>query len=298
MTLKRFLEKGQKGYDLTRATHRVFLSEDEESLANHIKALDSCFHGLDREKCRILAFDYAKANNINTPPNWTKDGMAGLDWFSGFMQRNKLSIRKPEATSLARQTAFNKVTVATFFDKLSDIMSRFKFAPQDIYNLDETGITTVQVSGKVVSTTGKKQVGSTSSRERGELITMCCAISASGSHIPPFYIFLRVFMKQDFMNGCAPGAKGVADRTGYMNTELFAYEYLPFFISNVRCSKDKPVLLVLDNHCSHVSLQAINVCRNSGIHLLTLPPHTSHKLQPLDRCVFGNGDGNGRLDEI
>ncbi|XP_067931048.1 uncharacterized protein [Watersipora subatra] len=136
-------------------------------------------------------------------------------------------------------------------------MSRFKFALQDIYNPDETGITTVQVSGKVVSTTGKKQVGSTSSRERGELITMCCAISASGSHIPPFYIFPRVFMKQDLMNGCAPGVKGVADRT------------------------------VLDNHCSHVSLQAINVCRNSGIHLLTLPPHTSHKLQPLDRCVFG-----------
>lgn len=77
MTLKRFLEKGQKGYDLTRSTHRVFSSEDEESLANHIKALDSCFHGLDREKYRILAFDYAKANNIKTPPNWTKNGMAG-----------------------------------------------------------------------------------------------------------------------------------------------------------------------------------------------------------------------------
>lgn len=170
---------------------------------------------------------------------------------------------------------------------MSALNFRFKFAPQDIYNLDETGITTVQVPGKVVSATGKKQVGSTSSQERGELTTMCCAISASGSHIPPFYIFPRVHMKQDFMSGCAPGAKGVAVRTGYMNTEIFANEYLPFFIQNVRCSKENPVLLILDNHCSHVSLQAIEVCRNSGIHLLTLPPHTSHKLQPLDRCVFG-----------
>lgn len=132
---------------------------------------------------------------------------------------------------------------------------------------------------------------------------MCCAINASGSHIPPFYIFPRVFMKKTFMNGYAPGAKGVAFKTGYMNTELFADEYLPFFISNVRCSREKHVLLILDNHCSHVSLKAIELCKNSGIHLLTLPPHTSHKLQPLDQCVFGPlksylNKSNGRLDEI
>lgn len=49
MTLKRYLDKGKKGYDLTRSAHRIVSSDDEESLANHIKALDSRFHGLDRE---------------------------------------------------------------------------------------------------------------------------------------------------------------------------------------------------------------------------------------------------------
>lgn len=117
---------------------------------------------------------------------------------------------------------------------------------------------------------------------------MCCAISASGNYISPFYIlFPRVFMKQSLMNGCTPGAKGVAAKSGYMNTELFDHEYLPFFIASVRCSKDKPVLLILDNHCSHGSLKAVDLCESAGIHLLTLPPHTSHTLQPLDRCVFG-----------
>lgn len=169
----------------------------------------------------------------------------------------------------------------------NNISYRYGFAPQDIYNLDETGISTVQSPGNVVTQRGKKQVGSTSSQERGELTTLCCAISASGNHIPPFYIFPRVFMKQCFMNGCTPGAKGVAIKSGYMNTKVFAEEYLPFFITSVHCSKDRPVLLILDNHCSHVSIAAIELCRSSGIHLLTLPPHTSHKLQPLDRCVFG-----------
>ena len=164
---------------------------------------------------------------------------------------------------------------------------RYEFSPQDIYNIDETGITTVQSPGKVVSATGKRQVGSTSSQERGELTTLCCAISASGNHLPPFYIFPRVFMKDRFMYGTAPGSKGVASKSGYMNSNIFAEDYLPFFIRNARCSKDHPVLLILDNHSSHVSLETVNTCKENGIHLLTLPPHTSHKLQPLDRSVYG-----------
>ncbi|KAJ8879757.1 hypothetical protein PR048_020365 [Dryococelus australis] len=50
---------------------------------------------------------------------------------------------------------------------------------------------------------------------------------------------------------------------------------------------DHPVLLLLDNHSSHLALEAINFCRDHSIHLLTLPPHSSHKMQPLDRNFFG-----------
>lgn len=77
MTLKRFMDKPQRGYSITSAAHRVFTDEDEASLASHIKMLDNCFHGLNRDKCRILALDYANANDINTPANWNRDGMAG-----------------------------------------------------------------------------------------------------------------------------------------------------------------------------------------------------------------------------
>lgn len=171
--------------------------------------------------------------------------------------------------------------------KIFDQICRYKFGPTDIYNLDETGLTTVQVPCKVVSTKGKKQVGATASQERGELSTLCCAASANGGFIPPFMIFPRVNMKQCFLNGTSPGTKGIATKSGYMNSQIFAEEYLPFFVTQTRCSKERPVLLILDNHSSHISLKAVEFCRNSGIIILTLPPHTSHKLQPLDRTVFG-----------
>jgi hypothetical protein len=94
-------------------------------------------------------------------------------------------------------------------------------------------------------------------------------------------------MRDQFMNDSPPGAKGIAAKTGYMNSDIFSDDYLPFFIEKTRCSKERPVLLILDNHCSHVSLKAVTLCKDSGIIMLTLPPHTSHKLQPLDRSVFG-----------
>lgn len=43
----------------------------------------------------------------------------------------------------------------------------------------------------------------------------------------------------------------------------------------------------MDNHESHITVEAINKAKDNGIVLFTIPPHTTHKLQPLDRGVFG-----------
>ena len=51
--------------------------------------------------------------------------------------------------------------------------------------------------------------------------------------------------------------------------------------------KRKEVLLLLDNHDSHLHIENINFCKANGIILLTFPPHTSHRLQPLYRGGFG-----------
>ena len=46
-------------------------------------------------------------------------------------------------------------------------------------------------------------------------------------------------------------------------------------------------LLIFDGHSSHVNLQFINWAFNHKILLLVLPPHSTHKLQPLDASLFG-----------
>ena len=50
---------------------------------------------------------------------------------------------------------------------------------------------------------------------------------------------------------------------------------------------DYPIVIFFDGHGSHVTVRMIELARKCGVHLFCLPPHTTHKLQPLDVGVFG-----------
>ena len=115
---------------------KCILNQDmEKELADHIKNLADQFHGLSIEKCRELAFEYAKCNGVNIPSNWEKEKKAGKDWFMEFRKRHSLANRVAEATSLARATAFNQHTVNKFYDNLAIVLDKYKFEPQDIYRI-------------------------------------------------------------------------------------------------------------------------------------------------------------------
>ncbi|KAF2882705.1 hypothetical protein ILUMI_23438 [Ignelater luminosus] len=43
----------------------------------------------------------------------------------------------------------------------------------------------------------------------------------------------------------------------------------------------------MDNHESHIALDVINLAREDGVTIVTMPPHCSHRFQPLDVAVYG-----------
>ncbi|KAJ7998995.1 hypothetical protein DPEC_G00210790 [Dallia pectoralis] len=114
-------------------------------------------------KVRRLAFQIAVYYKWSYPETWNECSLAGRDWFMGFMKRQpSLSIRCPQATSLTRNTSFNRHNVSLFYDNLANVLDKNKFEGKDIWNMDETGVTTVQepenyVAGRqtgTLSTTG------------------------------------------------------------------------------------------------------------------------------------------------
>ena len=58
------------------------------------------------------------------------------------------------------------------------------------------------------------------------------------------------------------------------------------FIKHTKPSKEERVLLIIDNHESHLSVEKLDLASKAGVVILTFPPHTSHRLQPLDLAVY------------
>lgn len=117
-------------------------------------------------------------------------------------------------------------------------------------------------------------------------MTVAMAVSATGNAIPPFFIFPRVNFREHFLASAPIGSAGAANPSGWMKAVEFIL-FLKHFVKHCKPSKDRPNLLLLDNHASHLSIEALNYAKENGVVMLTFPPHTSHKLQPLDRSVFG-----------
>ncbi|XP_065645632.1 uncharacterized protein LOC136076096 [Hydra vulgaris] len=221
------------------------------------------------------------------PSSWIKNKIAGIDWLQGFMKiQPELSLRTPEATSFARSTAFNKHTVREFFQNLKTVRNRYKYNPNCIYNVDETGLTTVQKPVKVLAGRGSKQVGRITSAEQGTLVTACYASNAIGNSIPPLFIFPRVKFHDYMIKEGPPRCVGFANPSGWMNSEIFI-EWIKHFVKYSNCSQESPVLLLLDSHESHISVKGLELAIQHGITMISFPSHCSHKLQPLDRTVFG-----------
>ncbi|KAJ4430876.1 hypothetical protein ANN_19467 [Periplaneta americana] len=245
--------KGGKEYNFQPKLGRfetTFNNSYESQLAQHIKDLDDRLMGLSKKEFLKLAFDLAE--NLRIEHRFNKEKKyAGMDFYKSFMSRfPELGLRSPESTSLMRCVGFNKPQVNFFFEKLSFLMDKYHFAASRIYNADETGVSTVHQNPKVLSCKGKKQR-----------------------------------MNPRLTIGAPDESIAAAQPNGWMSADTFLI-WLKHFIKHTKPAPQNPVLLILDGHSSHKELTVINCARESNVHMISTPPHTTHKLQPLDRTFM------------
>ena len=135
-----------------------------------------------------LVADYIKINGIKADE--FKDGKPGDKWFKNFMKRNKLSSKKAEMISTARRAnTSNPFIMYDFFDQLEKVFQEHPELDENkIYNCDESGFSTDQTRGRVVSVTEQPalKLSFTAIRENITVLGVC---SASGIACDPLMIF-------------------------------------------------------------------------------------------------------------
>ena len=161
-------------------------------------------------------------------------------------------------------------------------MDTIKHNSARLYNCDEPDIPTVQHKHtEILGLKGKRQTSSLQSAEQGSLATVVNCMSPTGHFIPPLLVFPRKNMKQELINGTPSGAIHAYRRGGY------GARFFPcgFFIHQIY-KTDKRRSCYLSTGRA-VFLEVITLARENHVDINCLPPHSSHKMQPLDKAFMG-----------
>lgn len=202
-------------------------------------------------------------------------------------------MRKAENVSIARAMGMSRPVVQAYFENLERVLTENLLfdKPGNVFNCDETGLQLNTRAGQVLAQKGSKCVPSISPGEKGETISVLACINAEGGYLPPYCIMKGKNKKEEWNDGLPPGSRiKMSEKSAYVNSEIFLDWLKNHFLPK---KPNGTVLLVLDGPSSHTSnLETLQFAEEHNIILFCLPPHTTHVLQPLDRCFFKSLKGH------
>lgn len=156
--------------------------------------------------------------------------------------------------------------------------------PRRIFNADESGFPLHVKTGKVLAPTGAKNVYHVASNTKIQISVMA-GFNAFGEYVPPMILYPGERFRDVGLDGF-PEATFTHTSSGWMDSSAFV-EYLKTLVT---FAKDKdiqfPILLIVDGHSTHMSLEAAEYCRANNIILYCLLPNATHILQACDIGFF------------
>jgi hypothetical protein len=209
-----------------------------------------------------------------------------------FMTRYNLTLRA--SNKMHQSYADQAEDIASFYEELCDLMNEEGIAPEDVYNMDETGVNFELTPSKIVAFKGETNVHyKTGGKDklRATVILLVRYGWTEGQQLPkPFIIFrgsptgplARGFSahnnKQDARSYVVFQKNAWADSNNLKTwcKEVYWKTVLP---------REKTLLLA-DNFSAHVNtLEKHCIGQEDKDNVMFFPPNCTHLLQPLDLGV-------------
>lgn len=232
--------------------------------------------------------------NSQRETNFTEN-KPGKKWFDLFMKRHRqrLSKRTPETLTNIRASVTEN-QIRTWFNEVENFLRKenlFQILENAsrIFNCDESAFALCPKSGKVIAPRGEKNVYEVAKGSDKESLTVSICVSADGKVLPPFIVLPYKRIPREIVENVPSPEWGIGKSdTGWMNGQTF-YEYVanvfnPWLDQN---QIQKPVILFLDGHKSHLTMHLSEFCNTNGIIVIALLANSTHTLQPCDVSVFG-----------
>ncbi|KAJ8911264.1 hypothetical protein NQ315_015267 [Exocentrus adspersus] len=147
--------------------------------------------------------------------------------------------------------------------------------PRRVFNADEVGFCLAPKGKQALVQKGSKAVYNYANANERESITTLVTGNAAGEFAPPMVVFsydrIPKHIVIQFPNKWGLGKS----ENGWMTSETFFEKKIEF-----------PVLLYVDGHKSHITMELSKFCSDKAIILISLVPNATHILQPMDVGVF------------
>lgn len=201
--------------------------------------------------------------------------------------RESLSFKFAQNISENRAAACSKKVVDNFFDLLTRKCEELnlKNKPKNIFNVDETGFMCSPGNKKMFFRRGSSIVEKIGLNNDKTMYTVQVCCDASGEFLPFYILFKSIKLWGGWCNGGPDNCYYNCSTSGWMERPHFFEWFQKVFVTHCE-SIEGPKLLILDGHASHINPTLVELAIEKNIHLLCLPAHTSHLLQPLDVAVF------------
>ncbi|KAE8207419.1 hypothetical protein CF319_g9607, partial [Tilletia indica] len=174
-----------------------------------------------------------------------------------------------------------------FFIKLQRIVEKHGILPDDIWNVDEAGFR-VGVGGRQwIVTLCPSRDAHLAAETCRDSVTCIEAVSAGGQYIEPMVIMSAAQHSEAWVSNSLEDETLLAVSPNGYTDDIIALRWIKHFAARTaKMTKGSKRLLIFDGHGSHCTKQFLAVCEDNNIIPFSLPPHSSHVLQPLDVSVF------------
>ena len=222
----------------------------------------------------------------------------GNNWSSRFVERHKAELDSNYLNNLdlERHQADSVASFEQYFAIIQRKIDEYQIQPSNTYNMDEKGF----LIGKLTKVkrifpkdlkASQKLLGAGQDGCR-EWITVVGTICADGTTLPPLLIYdsnsssLQSSWLQDFKPD-EYDTWFTASPNGWTSDEL-GFKWLETLFEKHTQSKARRDwrLLFVDGHGSYVTLKFLEWAQQHKILIAVYPPHSTHRLQPLDVGCF------------
>ena len=215
-------------------------------------------------------------------------------WWRSFRNRHpNISLRVPQPIGKER-CILTARAVDGWFDRLDRYLHdqnarSILEEPDRIYNCDESGFALGgKAKRKIMAEVGNKVVHEFKNSSKDQ-VTVLATASASGWYLPPYVLLpgMKARKGDNPPRGLPHGSIVRRTKKGWIDSKSFLHYLEEIFIKNLNDAKiPRPVILFVDGHPSHDTLEACDLARRNGVILYRFPAHATHLLQPLDVAVF------------